>query len=207
MDLVPPNTQADLRHVSAKSSEQRLSAFMHEVSGRALIMMESATKNTDIAMDLVQEAFISLYKAYSKKPTEEWYALFYTILNNKLYDWKRKEQRSAIPFSLFKKKNLDFEDDAPEEQIADDYHIDPAEILSQHMTINEIKEAIDKLPIRQQQAFMLRAWEGFSTKTTAEIMQCSEGSVKTHYYRATQALQQMLSYLSPYHQNKGMTDE
>ncbi|MBF7687512.1 RNA polymerase sigma factor [Acinetobacter sp. EC24] len=207
MDLVPKNTQANLRHASVTHSEQRLQAFMQEVSGRALIMMESATKSSDIAMDLVQEAFISLYKSYPLKPTDEWYALFYTILNHKLYDWKRKEQRSAIPFSFFKKKNLEFDDDFPEEQFADEYNIDPAEMINQYTTINDIKKAIETLPTRQQQAFMLRAWEGFSTKTTAEIMQCSEGSVKTHYHRATQALQQMLSHLNPYHQNKGMTDE
>ncbi|MBF7682072.1 RNA polymerase sigma factor [Acinetobacter sp. B5B] len=207
MDLVPKNTQAHSRHTLVTSREQRLSAFMQDVSGRALIMMESATKNPDVAMDLVQEAFISLYKSYALKSTQEWYALFYTILNNKLYDWKRKEQRTAIPFSFFKKKYAEFDDDPIEEHIVDDYHIDPAELISQYTTINDIKQAIEKLPTRQQQAFMLRAWEGFDTKTTAEIMQCSEGSVKTHYHRATQALQHMLSHLNPYHQNQGMTDE
>jgi RNA polymerase sigma-70 factor (ECF subfamily) len=73
-------------------------------TGRALVMMESATQGQQgIAMDLVQEAFISLHKSYSDKSIEEWYPLFYTILNNKLQDWRRKEARRAILF-LFSKK-------------------------------------------------------------------------------------------------------
>lgn len=80
---------------------------MQEVTGRALVMMESATQNQQgIAMDLVQEAFISLHKSYSDRSTEEWYPLFYTILTNKLQDWRRKEARRAQPFSSLKKSVL-----------------------------------------------------------------------------------------------------
>ena len=47
---------------------------------------------------------------------------------------------------------------------------------------------LDALPLRQQQAFMLRTWQGFSVAETARMMKCSEGSVKTHLSRATDAL-------------------
>jgi len=52
---------------------------------------------------------------------------------------------------------------------------------------------------------MLRAWEGFDTQTTAQIMDCSEGSVKTHYHRAIKGLRTTLSHLNPY--MRGSSDE
>lgn len=199
MDLAPKQSEAEKLSALKSTAEQRLKFFMQEVTGRALVMMESATQGQHgIAMDLVQEAFISLHKAYADKSTEEWYPLFYTILNNKLHDWRRKEQRRANPFSMFKKVSLD---DAEHEilDVVDDTTPNPFEMLDSAVTAEEIQQAITGLPVRQQQAFMLRAWEGFDTLTTAQIMQCSEGSVKTHYHRAIQGLRQALAHLNPNH--------
>lgn len=198
MDLAPKKSQSELASTQSSTAEQRLRFFMQDVTGRALVMMENATQgHNGIAMDLVQEAFISLYKSYADKSTEEWYPLFYTILNNKLQDWRRKEARRASPFSLFRKIDLDSDEEEAME-IVDESTPNPLHFLDQDVTVEEIQEAISCLPVRQQQAFMLRAWEGFDTQTTASIMNCTEGSVKTHYHRAIQGLRTTLSHLNPY---------
>lgn len=100
MDLAPKQLQSQDASTLKSTAESRLKNFMQDVTGRALVMMESATQSQHgIAMDLVQEAFISLHKSYADRSTEEWYPLFYTILNNKLQDWRRKEMRRNQPFS------------------------------------------------------------------------------------------------------------
>ncbi|WP_180089326.1 MULTISPECIES: RNA polymerase sigma factor [unclassified Acinetobacter] len=198
MDLAPKKSETRDSSVLKSTAESRLKNFMNEVTGRALVMMESATHGQHgIAMDLVQEAFISLHKAYAEKSTEEWYPLFYTILNNKLQDWRRKEARRSQPFSLFRKVSLD-DDDVEIQDVVDESTPNPFDFLDQAVTAEEIQDAIAELPVRQQQAFMLRAWEGFDTHTTAEIMNCSEGSVKTHYHRAIQGLRTALAHLNPH---------
>ncbi len=55
-----------------------------------------------------------------------------------------------------------------------------------------IDRVIRGLPLRQQQVFLLRTLEGYDVKQTAQIMKCSEGSVKTHYSRAVHVLREKL---------------
>ena len=55
-----------------------------------------------------------------------------------------------------------------------------------------IEEALEILPPRQREAFILRYWEEMSLAETADIMKCSEGSVKTHCSRAVHSLATIL---------------
>ncbi len=198
MDSFPKSEVHTTTADSIQSTEQRLSVFIKQVSGRALMMMESATGHHDVARDLVQESFIALHQNYATRPSSEWTPLFYTILNNRLMDWRRQETRKQKRFGWFKPVVVDDEHELDASLlIADDQNINPAEFLSKEFTLQEIQKAIARLPIRQQQAFMLRAWESLDTKTTARIMDCSEGSVKTHYHRAIQTLRSYLSQFNP----------
>jgi RNA polymerase sigma-70 factor (ECF subfamily) len=80
----------------------------------------------------------------------------------------------------------------PLHAIPDPAQAGPLEMATLDESTDVVLRAIERLPMRQQQAFLLRAWEGLDVKSTAFAMRCSEGSVKTHYSRALKSLRAAL---------------
>jgi RNA polymerase sigma-70 factor (ECF subfamily) len=68
----------------------------------------------------------------------------------------------------------------------------PQDQLERKQVLALIEKALEKLPLRQRQAFLLRYWEEMDVAEAAAAMGCSEGSVKTHCSRATHALAALL---------------
>ena len=68
----------------------------------------------------------------------------------------------------------------------------PDMLMDREKRISLLMSSIALLPNRQQQAFIFRYLEGYSTNQTALSMNCSKGSVKTHLSRANQKLKFLL---------------
>lgn len=145
-------------------------------------------------MDIVQDAMLKLVQKYSHRPPEEWGALFHTILHSRINDWhRRRAVRSR--WHVMWEWGADEENEEGREahdRVAQTQFAEPEPFLMQQEWGKLMQGAIAALPLRQQQALLLRAWEGFDIAETAKIMQCSPGSVKTHYARAIHSLREKL---------------
>ena len=166
--------------------------FLASVERKAFRMAGFATRNEDEALDIVQDAMIRLVKNYSAKPETEWQALFFQILQNCIRDWARKKKVRDRWNGI---KNLwrgAEGDEDPIQTLADPKGKHPGDQVALKNSTAAMNSAVKALPLRQQQAFLLRAWEEMSVAETAHAMKCSEGSVKTHYSRAVHTLRNVL---------------
>jgi RNA polymerase sigma-70 factor (ECF subfamily) len=58
-----------------------------------------------------------------------------------------------------------------------------------------LERALHKLPTLQRAVVILRHMNGMSTKQVGSILNCSEGTVKTHLHRGLRKMRTMLDYL------------
>jgi RNA polymerase sigma-70 factor (ECF subfamily) len=146
----------------------------------------------------VQDAMLKLAENYADRPPAELPLLFQRILQNAIRDHFRRGKVRSTWTTLLSSLGLGGEDDDadPLESLEIDdlgnVPAGPAERLEQSQVMELIEEAVQALPERQRQAFLLRYWEEFDVSETAKAMGCSEGSVKTHCSRASHALAKAL---------------
>ena len=191
METCIPEVTPLMSLVDTAAAELSLDQFLAQVERRAYRTALMTTRRAADALDVVQEAMTQLVHSYRERPAQEWPLLFQRILQNKIMDWHRQQTRHNI---WFWQKTASLDEDAEDELnlIADEREQDPAELLERAGDIQRVLTTLEQLPLRQRQAFVLRAWEGFDVRVTADLMNCSEGSVKTHYFRALQRLREAL---------------
>src|SRR5690606_38524176 len=119
--------------------------------------------------------------------------LVYRILENRIRDMQRRRTVRNKVLAWLPSWRAEDEDDPPDLIAqAPSAHPPPARRLEMDEAMQALERAIQALPLRQQQAFLLRNLEGLDVAQTAHAMGCSEGSVKTHYFRALQSLRSQL---------------
>ena len=182
-----------LNDTTADSRARALNQFLASVELKAFRIAQASLRHEDDALDAVQDAMLQLARAYGDRTAEEWRPLFYRILKNRIRDMQRRRTVRGRIMAWLPLRRDDEDDEAPD-PIAQAPSGEPAPVarLEIDEAMQALEGALQGLPERQRQAFLLRNLEGMDVATTAQAMGCSEGSVKTHYFRAVQALKARL---------------
>jgi len=160
-----------------------LEQFLADIGTRAFRFAEVGLRNRDDSLDAVQDAMMKML-AYRDRPAEEWTPLFWSILRSRIVDTQRRRVfrlRWMLPQAA-EDEGIDWADTGP----------DPSRSHDNRKAYARLAEALQALPARQREAFSLRVLENLDVATTAKVMGCSEGSVKTHLFRARETLQHQL---------------
>ena len=181
------SNRSNLRTKSLDKS-QVLGNFFSSIEKRAFRRAEIATGSAEEALDIVQDAMVSLINKYADKEVQDWELLFHKILSNCIMDWYR---RTAIKkrFGTWLSSN---DDDLEQPEFEDLNARSAEELMQTDQSIVILEAALHELPLKQQQVFLLRAWEGLTEKETSVAMSCSVGTIKSHYARARSFLKKKL---------------
>ena len=132
-----------------------------------------------LADDVVQSVFLRLQeKAFVLQPDAKFTTWLYQVSLNVSRETGRKYRRLPAGARA--------EAAERDEPAADD---PGAEVIDFH----DLQKALARIPQRQREVFVLRYLEGFSTRETAQIVACSEGTVKTHLSRAVAKIESFFS--------------
>ena len=186
---MPATSRGDtLLNDASEARSRALNQFLASVELKAYKIAQAGLRHQDDALDAVQDAMLQLARAYSNRPEEEWKPLFYRILENRIRDMQRRRTvRGRVMAWMPFRRDEDDEDNDPIAQ-APSNDLPALARLEIDEAMVALDAALEQLPQRQRQAFLLRNLEGLDVAQTAQSMGCSEGSVKTHYFRALQAL-------------------
>jgi len=181
------------------ATEQELSDFLKSVEKRAFKRSIYHVRDGEAALDIVQDSMMKLAHSYGDKPVTELPMLFQRILSNTTLDWfRRRKTRNALfsNMSDFESAGEDGDFNLLEtlEALTSSEGTESAQDATERtQLLQQIEAAVQLLPGRQREAFLMRYWEEMDVAETAAAMGCSEGSVKTHCSRAVLALSKTLS--------------
>lgn len=181
------------------ASEKELTSFLKDVERRAFQRCFYHVRNTEAALDIVQDSMMKLAEHYGDRAPKDLTPLFQRILSNSMMDWFRRQKTHNALFSNVS----DFEPTEESENFEllerliasnhDNHNESPEQTTQRAQTLHHIEEEIKNLPTRQREAFLMRYWEDMDVAETALAMGCTQGSVKTHSFRAINALAKALS--------------
>ena len=146
-------------------------------------------QNRDDALDISQEVFVKAFRSLGTwKPTGSFKSWLLRIATNMSIDHLRRRGRMPVFVATDELREIGAE------VVDERFRIrEPSEHASDSELGVLIRTVVDRLPDKQKAVFVLRHYEGFSLKEIAEIMGCTEGTIKTHLFRATGKLRNELA--------------
>ncbi len=145
-----------------------LNHFLSGVERHSFAVSQISTGNREDSLDIIHDAMLGFVRKYSSRPAGEWKPLYYRVLYSRIRDWQRRSMVRNRFRAWFGAGGDDGEDAGdPLENIADLSSPDPAREIMRKDAGEAIRNSLRALPVRQRQAFLLRAWEGMAVKETA----------------------------------------
>ena len=178
----------------------RFAELVEKYQEPALRLAFSLLGNYEDAKDASQDAFVSAYRSLSRfRGGAKFSTWFYLIVVNECKDVYKRRARAPVVVATVGEPRRGRGEPDPEMDGAgffvdvDDPAANPRDQLANRELAQQLSAAIRRLPMKQRTAFLLHHVHGLPLEEVASVMHCQLGTVKSHIFRATHHLQEVLS--------------
>jgi len=171
--------------------EAAFEALVRDEGGRLLARARTLLQDEEDARDVVQEAFLSAYRALDRfdgrSTLSTW--LHRIVINAALMRLRRRKRRPEVAIEdllpEFGRDGRRLGLESAWEETAED-------AAEREELREQVRDRIERLPEPYRTVLLLRDIEGLDTQETARVMGISTGLVKVRLHRARQALRALL---------------
>jgi len=183
----PLKTAADeqqlIRQVQIDGSHDAFRILVERYMKQAYNVAFGYVNDHDDAEDIAQESFVRVFRSIQSFRGDAVFGTWlYRIVSNLAMNHIRNHKHAAS-------RETRLSPDAAGDSGAH------AEMIDRQQAQDSIERALHQLPTLQRATVILRHINGLSTKQVSAILQCSEGTVKTHLHRGLKKLKSKLGEL------------
>ena len=178
-------TQRQLEHDSLTTV-----AFNRAIADHADGLRNYATRllgDSIQAEDVAQDAFLALFRHLHQVPSAAFRPWLYRVARNLCLDQLRRRR-----FKMHLFRDLSKDDDRPHLPKDPGCH-QPDEIAEAREAQESIEKAIEALPAKFRDAFLLCEVEGMSYEDAASVLNCPVKTVSTRLFRARQRFRSLVA--------------
>lgn len=176
-------TDEELVELAQQGDYAAYEEIVRRYQDKAFRLAFSLMKNESDAQDVVQEAFLNMYRKLEtfegKSQFGSW--MYRVVTNAALMRLRKKRRRSEVPVEP---DETEFEEDDYYVTSVPEWRVRADEAAENRELREQIIEAVDELSPKSQTVFLLKEVEGLSLKEIAEVLDLSVGGVKSRLHRA-----------------------
>lgn len=166
-----------------EGDERAFEELVNRYKGMGFSLAYRFLGNPEDARDISQEAFARVYlhiRDFRGESTfKTWF--FRIIINLCRRSISGRQRKTVQSLDLYMEKETD-------PQAREDVE---EEVRRKELRV-AIEEAVRRLPAKQREVFIMKHMEGMKVSEISEVLNCAEGTVKIHLFRAVRALQERL---------------
>lgn len=176
---------AELALAAAQGDERAFTELMRRHKTGLFQLARRLTGDEDAALDIVQEAFVGLWRAIDRyDPDHSFGAWARTATINRTRDWSRRRMVRRFVSGIF--------GSAEELEVQESLQPSPEQETGDRRELVRVQNAIQMLPAKLREPLVLTALEGHSYAQAAAMLGLSVKALETRIARARRSLEKDL---------------